>query len=102
MILAKHEQISDVFGKGLGKTIQRLDSDIAFEIIVTLMDEGILCLPIHDSFIVESSAAPMLQDAMDRAINQKRIGGSARLTGNGISNEIGLSRFIHQRKQLLN
>jgi hypothetical protein len=52
MILAKHELISSAFGSGLGKTIQRLDSDIAFEIIVTLMEEGILCLPIHDSFII--------------------------------------------------
>jgi hypothetical protein len=52
MILAKHELISSAFGSGLGKTIQRLDSDIAFEIILSLMEDGILCLPIHDSFIV--------------------------------------------------
>jgi hypothetical protein len=52
MILAKHDAISDVFGTGAGKALQRCDSDIAFDVIISLMEEGILCLPIHDSFIV--------------------------------------------------
>jgi hypothetical protein len=52
MILAKHDAINDVFGTGAGKALQRCDSDIAFDVIISLMEEGILCLPIHDSFIV--------------------------------------------------
>jgi hypothetical protein len=64
MILAKHELISTAFGTGLGKTIQRVDSDIAFEIIVSLMDDGILCLPIHDSFIVTKAHRERLNHQM--------------------------------------
>jgi hypothetical protein len=52
MILERHEAINELFGSGMGKALQRVESDIALEIIVTLKEEGIICLPIHDSFIV--------------------------------------------------
>jgi hypothetical protein len=64
MILAKHDAISDVFGTGAGKALQRYDSDIAFDVIITLMDEGILCLPIHDSFIVTERHKARLHQQM--------------------------------------
>jgi hypothetical protein len=64
MILERHEPIDDMFGTGIGKAIQRLDSDIALEIIVALMDENILCLPIHDSFIVIEEHMERLNEQM--------------------------------------
>jgi hypothetical protein len=64
LILAKHEPIREAFGLGLGKKLQRLDSDIAFDVILKLMDRGILCLPIHDSFIVEKSHRDLLYRQM--------------------------------------
>jgi len=74
LILAKHELISSAFGTGLGKTIQRMDSDIAFEIILALMDEGILCLPIHDSFIVIKQHKERLHQQMTTSYrNQLRF-----------------------------
>jgi hypothetical protein len=64
MILAKHDAISNVFGTGVGKALQRYDSDIAFDVIISLMDEGILCLPIHDSFIVAKEHKARLHQQM--------------------------------------
>jgi hypothetical protein len=64
MILAKHDRIDDVFGSGIGKALQRSDSDIAFDVIITLMDDGILCLAIHDSFIVAKEHKAKLYQQM--------------------------------------
>ena len=64
MILVKHEKIKDAFGTGIGKRLQRMDSDIALNVIVSLMDEGILCLPIHDGFRVEKASKEKLMHHM--------------------------------------
>jgi hypothetical protein len=64
MILAKHGAINDVFGTGAGKALQRCDSDIAFDVIISLMEGGILCLPIHDSFIVAKQHEDRLHQQM--------------------------------------
>jgi hypothetical protein len=51
MIEQTHPDIADAFGGGSGLRLQRADSDLALTIIRNLMDEGILALPIHDSFL---------------------------------------------------
>ncbi|MEM9635693.1 MAG: hypothetical protein AAGA50_30495, partial [Pseudomonadota bacterium] len=52
---AKHSAISRHFNSGIGTRIQRIDSDIAETVMLTMMEEGQLVLPVHDSFIVRSS-----------------------------------------------
>lgn len=52
MIEAKHSKIAESFSSGDGIRLQRKDSDLALSIITNLMDQGILALPIHDSFLV--------------------------------------------------
>jgi hypothetical protein len=64
MILEKHEAIKDAFVSNAGKVIQRMDSDIALDVIVNLMDQDILALPIHDSFIVQAAHRQALHDQM--------------------------------------
>lgn len=64
MLLQKHHLISDVFGTGLGKVLQRMDSDIALDVILNLMKQRIYCLPIHDSFIVKKEHAELLREQM--------------------------------------
>lgn len=67
MIEAKHEAIADEFGSGAGIRLQRMDSDLALNIIIGLMQEGIVALPIHDSFIVQSHHKErLLQEMNDR------------------------------------
>lgn len=66
MIEEKHAPIADAFGTGAGLRLQRQDSDIALSVITDLMEEGILALPIHDSFIVEETNADCLYNQMVR------------------------------------
>lgn len=51
-ILDKHLPINKYFCSGYGVQLQFLDSKIAEKIMLTLGEEGIGCLCIHDSFIV--------------------------------------------------
>jgi len=53
MIEDKHAQIKDAFGTGAGLRLQRLDSDLAIDIVSELMKQGVPALPIHDSFLVD-------------------------------------------------
>ncbi|TIS23901.1 MAG: hypothetical protein E5X07_15770 [Mesorhizobium sp.] len=75
-ILAKHKPIAEFFGSGEGIRLQRLDSDIAEEVIITMMDKGIPVLPIHDSFIVAEGHADQLSATMLDAY-QRRMSGRA-------------------------
>lgn len=51
MIEEKHAPIADAFGTGAGLRLQRLDSELALSIISELMQQGIVALPVHDSFV---------------------------------------------------
>lgn len=64
LIVAKHDPIREAFGAGLGKKLQRLDSDIALDVILSLMEKDILCLPVHDSFIVMEHCRQVLHEQM--------------------------------------
>lgn len=48
----RHHAISDCLGSGAGVRLQRIDSDIAEDVLLAMLDQNITCLPIHDSFIV--------------------------------------------------
>ena len=60
----KHHPIREYFGSGIGRELQRIDSDIAERIMVRLMEHDIPCLPVHDSFIVPASDREILRSAM--------------------------------------
>jgi hypothetical protein len=71
MIERKHAVIADAFGRGEGKRNQRQDSDLALDVIGGLMNEGILALPIHDSFIVQENHRARLLDQMRQSYRMK-------------------------------
>jgi hypothetical protein len=50
--------------KPLAYSLQKLDSDIALEIISAGVEDNIAVLPIHDSFVVQARHKNWLQDAM--------------------------------------
>lgn len=52
--------------EGVGLQLQYLDSQIAEYVMLDLLKEGITCLPVHDSFIVDRRFVNKLQDAMNR------------------------------------
>lgn len=50
--------------KPMAYSLQRMDSDIALEIITTLAQEGIVVLPVHDSFVTQTKHKMALQQKM--------------------------------------
>ncbi|TPL51612.1 hypothetical protein [Mesorhizobium sp. B2-4-6] len=73
-ILDKHEPIAEYFRSGEGIRLQRLDSDIAENVIMRMMNRGIPVLPIHDSFIVATEYGDELSGVMLDAYRE-RMGG---------------------------
>lgn len=67
MIEKKHDAIADAFLSGSGKRIQREDSDIAMAILQTAMDNDIVVLPIHDSFICKEKDREMVVSIMKQS-----------------------------------
>jgi len=72
-IKAKHSTVSDCFGTKEGLRLQRIESDIALEIISTAMAEDVAVLPIHDSFVTTVDNQPFLLSLM-REIYKKKMG----------------------------
>lgn len=63
-MLFRHPLLLD--NQGVGLQLQFLDSQIAEFVILDLLKDGITCLPVHDSFIVDRRFVSKLQDAMNR------------------------------------
>ena len=60
---AKHEPIAEYFGSGVGRQLQKTDSNIAERVMLRLMEQDIPCLPVHDSFIVPVQHEDALRQA---------------------------------------
>lgn len=65
-IADRHAQIRPFFNSGHGVKLQRFDSDIAQAVMLRFIGKGMghTCLPVHDSFIVQSEIASKLSDVM--------------------------------------
>ena len=60
----KHEAIQHHFYTGIGLRLQKLDSIIAEQVMLKLLQLNTVCLPIHDSFIVQFECADLLVQVM--------------------------------------
>lgn len=60
----RHQPIAQFFCSGEGLKLQYQDSLMAEHILMALHDEGIPCIPIHDSFIVQAKYEAKLHDLM--------------------------------------
>lgn len=65
--LAHHLPISQYLFTGIGISLQNLDSKIAEKVLMTLTRDGIVVLPVHDSFITISAHREKLVRAMNIA-----------------------------------
>ena len=63
----RHHAIADKFGSGAGLKLQNIDSDIARDAMLSLWQNGIHAIPLHDSFIVAAPNAAKLYNAMRAA-----------------------------------
>lgn len=69
-VKAAHPEISAYFHTGIGIRLQRHDSDVATMVMNTMIGKGIVCLPIHDSFIVRADYGDLLKEVMDVAFER--------------------------------
>lgn len=64
-----HAPIRRLICSGLGLRLQRIDSDIAIEVVREMaVRRKIGCFPVHDSFIVPASAQDELKTTMDKCL----------------------------------
>jgi hypothetical protein len=66
----KHPLLRKIIGKGVGLEYQYIDSRIAEKVMLKLLKQNIVCLPIHDSFIVQARFEKQLIEAMNKAFKE--------------------------------
>lgn len=60
-----HHPIAEYIHSEKGRKLQFLDSKITEKILMSMMKQGIPCLPVHDSYIVPAQYEQQLQEAME-------------------------------------
>ena len=66
-VIASNSEIAEFLNSDKGIELQRWDSDIATEVLEHFTRKGIVCLPVHDSFIVEEQYEKELKTVMEDA-----------------------------------
>ena len=66
----RHPDIKKYFGSGRGIKLQYTDSQIAEQVMLNLARDNIVCLPVHDSFVVRMSHQIDLHEEMDKAFKE--------------------------------
>jgi hypothetical protein len=67
LVLKIHKPIADQLTSGIGMKATYLDSQIAELVMKTMQADGIVVLPIHDSFIVRTGYQSWLEQVMEAA-----------------------------------
>ncbi len=62
-----HKPIKDYYCSGVATELQNLDSRIATYVLTELREREIVCLPVHDSFIVRVEHKDTLKQVMEEA-----------------------------------
>ena len=76
-----HSRIADHFGSGIGVELQKMDGDIAAEVIKHFTSKKVPVLCIHDSFIVQQECKLELYGIM-RKFYYERFGRNIEVTSN--------------------
>jgi hypothetical protein len=66
----KHKPIDECFFSKSWSVMQRKDSDIAERVMIKMLDNGVVALPIHDSFIVRIGFQNDLIRAMEESFKE--------------------------------
>lgn len=61
---SRHQAVAQHFHTEIGLHLQFLESEIAERVMLGFADQGQVCLPIHDSFLVSANLSNALVDAM--------------------------------------
>ncbi|MFD1767978.1 hypothetical protein ACFSAG_14115 [Sphingorhabdus buctiana] len=63
-IKGRHQPVAEFFHKDAGARLMRKDSDLAAAILKKLLANGVVGLPVHDSFLVPASKSAQLEEVM--------------------------------------
>jgi len=66
-IIERHKPIAHHFYTGIGKELQRKDSDMAEDVMLHFAKMRVPVLPVHDSFVMHHGYEKELQDVMAKA-----------------------------------
>jgi hypothetical protein len=69
-ILRVHAPIAHYFFTGVGGRLQRIDSNIAEQVMINFTKSNVPVLPVHDSFLVHAGYASKLMAVMDKALRK--------------------------------
>lgn len=67
LLCARHPVLNPYMCSDKGIELQRIDSNIAEDILLRMLRAGIVCIPLHDSFIVQAQHRDALRAAMTAA-----------------------------------
>ena len=91
-VLDVHHEIAEYLEAGVGLQTQFIDSQIADDVMHTLMHEGIVLLPIHDSFIIRTGYEASLENAMQAAfMRQVKANISVDADGSRLPTQFGMN-----------
>jgi hypothetical protein len=76
-VKAKHADIAHAFGSDAGARLMRKDSDIAEQVMLDMIRQGVVPLSIHDSYIVPADQGGKLEESMEREMRRNDPCGSA-------------------------
>jgi hypothetical protein len=65
-----HRSIAWAFHADKGAELMNIDSDLAETVMHLMLRQGVVVLPVHDSFLVPASKAERLEEAMLKAAHQ--------------------------------
>jgi hypothetical protein len=67
----RHDSIRSSFYSGVGAHLQSIDSALMMDVELAALDDGIVALPIHDSFLVpQGNSATRVREHMDDCLHQ--------------------------------
>jgi hypothetical protein len=69
--MERHKPIAHYFYTGFGKKLQRIDSDMAEEVMLFFANEGVPVLPSHDSFTMHQGYQEDLQKVMAKVFKDR-------------------------------
>ncbi len=96
---ARHKGIAYLFNSGIGLHTQFIDSQIAELVMHEMMGDGILVLPIHDSFVVRAGYEQWMSVVMEGAFHQITKGlAGVEADGPRLKKHFGISKGVFNEK----
>lgn len=72
LLLERHRRIEPLLGRDAGIVLQNVDGRMALDIALTLFEEGVPVLPVHDSFVCRECDLRRVEEVMSDRLEQEQ------------------------------